>query len=268
MPPRRLRDFIYVDDQLVESFLSQVEGGLSDEEIQTASSGRDAKGGLALGAGPAKLSAAAGRDAHESSERTVRQTSDSRCARLIDQLEATDAAQYLEALDDAIWAQLRRSEALQIEAEGAVPTIVRFAETARSVNGLADVMEAFGSGVLDDEARAAMEGIASFVGLMQTVPLIARPIGATDYAFIAPLKRDGLRGSLDQLAGEMSVLATLQRKLRPDEQWSIFNEMGLAGLPESARQDMTEAFAQADETFSDAVISSPAALVTTVAVWR
>jgi hypothetical protein len=51
--PLRLRDYIYLDDDLVERLLSQAEHGVPDEEQPTDTQKVDKRRGAALRGGPA-----------------------------------------------------------------------------------------------------------------------------------------------------------------------------------------------------------------------
>jgi hypothetical protein len=109
----RLRDYMYLDEDLVERLLSQVEGGISDAETQTDVEKLDKRRGAGVQVAPVKAEAGRTKGTESSTSRAVRQTPDSACPRLIDLLEQAGSLQFLEVFDEDIWGQLRRGRRLK-----------------------------------------------------------------------------------------------------------------------------------------------------------
>jgi hypothetical protein len=204
-----------------------------------------------------------------STSRTVRQTPDSACSRLIDLLEQAGSLQFLEVFDEDIWGQLRRGEALEIDATIGLSAIAQLGGLAEAFEPLVAVMNSAGQEV-DAEGMEAIKAFSAISGLMKTIPVLARPTGAPDYTFIASLKAEALRVDQGQLSGEATILGTLQRRLRPDEGWSVFDALGLAGLPQSLRQQMQQGMAEGDTDpeLGEMVVKPPAALLNPIAIYR
>jgi hypothetical protein len=209
----RLRDYIYLDDDLVERLLSQVEGGVSSEEEHTDVEKIDKRRGAGVKAAPARAEIGRTTGKEISASRTVRQTADSACSRLIDSLEQSESLQFLNAFDDEIWGQLRRGEALEVESSIELSAIAQLGGIAEAFEPIAAVMSSVGQPV-DVEGLETIKGFSKLSGLMKTIPILARPSGSPEYTFIASLKREGLRLDQDQLNGEATVFGTLQRRLR------------------------------------------------------
>src|SRR3954464_8427365 len=118
----RFRRFLYLDPEITDAFLAQVEGGLYAEEEQTT---RDTSTrGVAAGAavGPLRAEGARGGSGEETVSRTVQLVAEGNFARLSAHLERQGASQYLQSFDEDIWNQLRRGEVLEVEADLSVPT--------------------------------------------------------------------------------------------------------------------------------------------------
>jgi len=265
----RLRDYMYLDEDLVERLLSQVEGGVSSEETQTDMEKLDKRRGGGVQAAPLKAELGRTRATEISASRTVRQTPDSACSRLIDALEQAGSLQFLEVFDESIWSQLKRGEALEIDATIELSVIAQLGGIAEAFEPLIAVMSSAGQEV-DTEGMEAIKAFSALSGLMKAIPVLARPTGAPDYTFIASLKSEALRVDQDQLNGDATILGTLQRRLRPDESWSIFDAFGLAGLPQSLRKQMEQGMAQDDTApeLGAMVVKPPAALLNPIAIYR
>jgi hypothetical protein len=252
----RLRDYAYLDEDLVERLLSQLDRGLADEEEQTDLVRRGA-------------AAAPGPDRERSASRTVRQTPDSACSRLIDELEAADSLQLLDTFDEEIWSGLKRGEALEIEGEVELSAVAQFGNIADSVGPIVSIMQGAGQEI-EVEGLELMQAFSEISALMKSVPVIVKPVGAPDYTFIANLRREGLRVAQDQLGGEASLFGTLERRLRPDESWSIFDALGLAGLPREMRRQMAKSVSEheQEEGVGRMSVTPPAALINPIAIYR
>lgn len=265
----RLRDYMYLDEDLVERLLSQVEGGVSSEETQTDTEKLDKRRGAGVQVSPVKAEIGRTKGAESSTSRTVRQTPDSACSRLIDLLEQAGSLQFLEVFDEGIWNQLKRAEALEVDATIELSVMAQIGGIAESFEPLIAVMSSAGQEV-DAEGMQAIKAFSEISALMKTIPVLARPTGAAAYTFIANLKADALRVGQDQLNGEATILGTLQRRLRPDEVWSVFDAIGLAGLPQSLREQMQQGMTEGDTDteLGQMVVKPPAALLNPIAIYR
>lgn len=267
-----LRRFLYLDFELTIEFLAQVDHGIYTQEEQRDLLRRDRKvgGQLQAGFGPAGLGAHAGKGSSGEAEatRTMLQTPESAFARLHDLLSSAGDVQWLEALDDPIWDQLRRGEVIEVEAVVSASTLTKFATLAEQVTPLMEVMELMGESV-DAEAREAIEGVRSLGELFgNKVPIVARAAGATKFKFIANLEADKVRVDLDELEGEATVFAKIQRKLTPSEKHTVFESMpGMGSLPRSLRRSV-QADVKNEKDLPDLVIRPPAAVVTPIAMYR
>jgi hypothetical protein len=264
--PLRLRDYIYLDDDLVERLLSQAEHGVHDEEQRTDTEKVDKRRGAALRGGPASAQLGRSTGKEISSSKTVRQTPDSACSRLIELLEDEGSLQFLDAFDDEIWNQLGRGEALEVEGSLEVSGLVQPGGIAEAIGPILEIVEPSGDD-FDPKSMEAMKAMAALMGTMKAVPVIAHASGAPDYSFIVSLKSDALRVAQDQLTGEATIFGTLQRRLRPGESWSVLDVMGFAGLPRNLRRQMQKDLSNSAE-LEGLVVEPPAALLNPIAIYR
>ena len=241
-----LREFLYLDTKLTDEFLAQIEGGVYSEEAQRRleQQGKDVGGEAGLSGFGGRAAVRGGRKSsgEEETERTVQQTPESALSRLIQLLNDQQAAQWLEAVDDAIWDQLQRGEIIEAECNVSVSTIKRFSSLAQEVGYLMSMLEEVGEGGLDAESRQAMEMLTAMGGLLgNSVPIVAALAGSPDYKLIAALEPAYLRVEVDQLDGEATVLAKIHKKLAPDERHTMIDLIpGFRGLPPAQRREMEE----------------------------
>lgn len=260
----RLRRFLYLDESLTNNFLAQLEGGLYDEESQTTTTGQERKRGAGGGLGPVKAELTGSRTGEDVTSRTVRQVADGAFARLAARLEQDDAVQWLEALDDGIWRQLRRGEVLEVEATVTLPTLFQLTAMAGSAGPILELMRAAGEEV-DAQAEQGLQMVSMISKLFKDPVALARPSGSPDYTLIVPLELQWMRGELGDLQGEMTVMGTVERKLRHSDQWSLLDAMGMTALPNA--QELVESL-EAIKDFEGSVVRAPAAVLKPIAVYR
>jgi hypothetical protein len=262
-----LRRFLYLDSALVDEFLAPVEGGifLAEEQSSAAKKARGLGGGVAGGGFAARAEKSSGEESGVS--RTLVQTPESAFSRLITLLEEAEALQPLEAFDEAIWDQLERGEIIEAECRVAVSPLVRYADLVQQLGPLLQMMEALGEEI-DPETQTAMAGLNLLGQIAGKVPVIARASGSPKFKFVASLEPDKLRVHLDELEGESTMLAKIQRKLAKSEKLTVLDSIpGLSGLPREARREIERGLKN-DKTMADAVITAPAAVVTPIAAYR
>jgi hypothetical protein len=267
-----LRQFLFLDTELVRQFLAQLEGGSYEEEAQRIrdSRGKEAAGELGASGLGARAGIRAGRTSgqEEEVERTVQQTPEAAYARLYERLQEQQAIQWLEAFDAAIWDQLRRGEVIEVEVVVAVSTFARYAQLGEQMGPLMEVMQAIGEPV-DDETKTALAMFGNLGQMLgSATPFVARVPGAPEFKFVGSVTAPGLRVELDQLDGEATIAAKIQRKLTADERYTILDFIpGIRGLAAHDRAEMEKELTNSPE-MPDMVIDGPLAVVTPIAIYR
>ncbi|MCB0882976.1 MAG: hypothetical protein KDC33_12275 [Thermoleophilia bacterium] len=259
-----LRSFQYLDDVLVRQFLAQLEGGTYDEEDLSEKTGGTRGGEISAKAGP--LSGRGSREsiAEQEISRRIKQTPESEYDRFEKLLDERNELQWIEVLDDDIFGSLRRGEALSIESDLKVPSLFRLMDMAESAAPFLDLMQSLGESV-DAETAAAIGGLGHLQGMMQRLPVVAHASGTPRFKFICPLKRGFLREDIGSIDGDCIVIATVLRRLKPSEKYSVLDEFGFNAM---SRDDRRKWVRDTKKDMPDGVVSAPAALVTPVAIYR
>lgn len=262
----RLRNFLYLDGSLTDTFLSQLEGGLYEEEEQSNTERVDRSRGGTAKAGPVSGHLSRGSAGEQRVTRTMRQTPEAAFSRLEQLLEAAEAIQWLEALDDPIWRDLRRGEVVAVESLIEVPSLFRVIDVASEIGPLVDLMESFGEEI-DAGTDEAITGLTQIGQVLRDIGVFARPAGTPRYKFVCPLKRGDLRDSLAALEGEAVIVGTIQRRLRPGERYSFLDGIGIGAMPREQRRRI-ERDLKKDRESADLVVAGPAAILSPIAIYR
>lgn len=263
----RLRNFLYLDATLTDEFLGQIEGGIYESESLTSKSRAERGVGGSVGAASVSVGAGKGGSDEEASERLVRQTAESRFNRLAELLEESDSVQWLESLDEEIWAQLGRGEVLEVECRVIVPPLVKLMMVAAQLPAITGLMDVAGE-QFDNEAMEGIQALLAMGELMQSVPIIAEPAGAPNFKFVAQIRPEHLRIGVDELETEARMYCTLDRKLGEGEQFSVIDVIpAVRSLPNREEIEASLATDEAKEFLGEPV-KAPAAVVSAVAIYR
>lgn len=109
-PRIRLRRFLYLNEEMTNEFLAQLEGGLFAEEQQTETTKQEKGGGLGARLGPVNADARLSSGGEETAARTVQQVAEASFSRLMAHLETGEALQFLETFDEDVWNHSREEK--------------------------------------------------------------------------------------------------------------------------------------------------------------
>jgi hypothetical protein len=268
-----LRNFLYLDVDLVLEFWAQIEGGLSlAEEVRVQRSGTRGAGGQ-VRVGPVGVDAGADSGVRQETERKIEQTPASLFDKLYRRLESDAQVQALAALDKQIWDQLRRGEILDIDAVIALTGFAKVFDLAARMQQLAQVASVFDQ-PFDQDAVAAVSQINSLAALMESdwIPIIASVVGAPQFKFLARLQKSKLLVDRLALEGEAVLFGKIQRILRPREELPVADLMpGWAALPAEKRKELEASLRESEVSkfgLGEFSIRAPGAVVTPVAIYR
>jgi hypothetical protein len=268
-----LRDFLYLDRDLVRNFLAQIEGGVLDEMTEREkSSGR---GGLSgkVGFGPVGAGADKSKETSRETEAVFRQVAAGEFDRLYRHLESEDLVIFDEVADAAIVSQIERKQFLEVDARVTVAGLHQFAALLGDLTSAGPLLGMLGidDDDLDEETVAAMQAFAALANNEKALSVVATVPGSAGLRVALDLDRAWiLTGAWDL---DASVLLKVQRIIKADENYIVGDPFGgmLKLMPESERESLMEALTDdeaAELGISDAVITSPGLVGTAIAIYR
>lgn len=225
---RRPRHFLYLDSGLAESYLSDLVGPLPEEASSTKrfleSKRRDSSVGY-RGTGYSRGSGE--EDSFEDTER-LRYTPQTLFKGLYDELDREEDGEKilisLQSLDEVGWNELQDGDFVEVTGTVKIPEIIKAIGAAHELDRLFSLIEplseTFGQDLgVDQEQRQVMSSIGKLKELSdspesQNAAVVVIELSKTPrYRFVAKLKRECLRMSLEDLEGEVKVLGTVIRKI-------------------------------------------------------
>lgn len=264
-----LRDFLFLDTQLLGDYLSTLEGYVVEGHIDQTEVGKKETGGnLNIKAISANRTAA---DSTETKKKLA-VTDAARFQHLYNLLSESDAIQYLDAFDLGIWKQLRRGEILEVQAKIQLPKSLLMMRDIENVSPFLDVMKALGQDLLqDDESRTAFEGMRAVGKLAenQPIPLVFEAASSPKFSFVAYLPKNYIRRELNDFQGEAVVLGKIQRILQKNERVEVFSLV--PALTQSATVNRQQRRKMAKGATGNNItdeVGGPAIILTPIAVYR
>lgn len=264
-----LRNFLYLDRQMVDDFLAGIEIGLYEEEQVKLTK---EKGGSITGKGGVPfLSGEVEGELRKSEEITkqVIMTDAAKFQRLYGHLEKEKAFEYYESVNPDIWSSFGKDSLLEAGVTISFSNMDAMADTVSNLSNLASLVESFtGESVLDENSKVTIQGVKG-VAKMQAekgIPAKMTFIGSPGFTLVTYLNPDSLRVDRAQVVGEVTVLCKVQRMFSEGEKLDLFEPFGnLSFLNRKQRRELGKS--KLPPEFRD-TIKYPAAIVIPVAIYR
>lgn len=267
-----LRDFLYLDRELVRSFLAQAEGGLVDEATERQKlTGKGGIGGRA-GAGPLQVSAEKGKERSLETEAVVRQSAASEFDRLYELLNQDDLVVLDEVSETTVLTEIRRKQILEVDARIQVAGMHQLMGLMGTLGALAPVMQQLGTDVnFDDETLKGIQAISALGSQNEDLPVIGTVAG--DCGLKVALELSPQFVMTDTWDVDATVLLKVQRVLKSTESYTVGDPFGglMKYMAEADRKKLVESL-KSDELakfgVGDAEIASPGFVATPIAIYR
>lgn len=231
-----LREFLYLDTALVDTYLAQLEDGLYDEsrDLTREGSGKRAEAGVRA----AVVSASAGvhGDSNRESERVYRQTPESRFNRLYGKLGARNVPDG--EFYKSMWGDVAPKEILDVACDVDIPTMSRLMVEGGQLSDIVQLMQSFSPGEVSQGDQGAMDGIQALAARSGDKFIATGELSATDPVFAFKLSKKYLRTGIEDLEGEVNVVGKVERKWPESESYSLMEIPGLSLMSRKERRSM------------------------------
>lgn len=222
-----LRSFLYLDDNIVNDYLSQLEGMLLDGSYTTkitTSSGKE--GGIGVNIPSVLQGSAKANDSSLSEvERKILETPQVKFKRLYELLDDQKKIQTLNGFDESIYNQIQIGEFIEVKGNAKLPQWEDLAKAFSGISDLAEVMKALGQDPLaDPQANQAFQGLTALTSMknQEDTVLIVTPFGSPKFKFVARLDATQLKRRKEDLKSEVTLFGKVQRRLAKNETIDVF----------------------------------------------
>lgn len=267
-----LRNFFYINTQLLDDYISAIDGYSYDEESrveqqETVKSG-SVKGGLPVISGTGQI---------ESSEnvnvtKKVKITDAAKFQRLCDYLSEDDELPYYEFLTSETWDNIHRENFIEVLVSVRFSKMQELLKTAQDLSALADSMQSLtDEQLIDSKSKAAIEGLSVLTNSNNgnEISCVFSFVENKDFPMVAYLDKQYFRVPESQFIGQFSMLCKVQRKIPMGQKIDldeIFQKFKNLPLNREQRRKMPKNMNNPKEVRD--TIKGPAMVVIPVAIYQ
>jgi hypothetical protein len=266
-----LRDFIFLNTNMLNNYLSTIEG-YSAEEFDYTESEKGQKGGR-LGYSPIVEGNASSETSLETKGKRVL-TPPAQFQKLYETLEKQEQIKHLDLFDDEYWADIQKGEILEIQAKVRIPTFIMQLEQVQGFTPLVNLMQKYGPGIVKDSDLIALEGMSDLrkINESKPIPLLFQSESTPKFNFAADLPREYITGNLTDFQSEVVVFGKAQRTLSKGQKLEVFNFIpDMLAMPNLNRQQRLALKSnkndKAKDTFTETLVG-PAIVLIPLAIYR
>lgn len=219
------RNFLYVDKQMVEEFLTDFEGMYEDKIVET----KEHTKGI-TGEGKAVVFGGGVKSEDKESTQVTKQalmTDAAKFQRLYYKLEQQGGLTVVEIMGRDLWNNLKRGQILEIAVNG---TFSKYNEMSDAFNSLSTLTKAYelftGEKLIDEKKKEGMEVTLGSINEIENkngLPFIMTIPYSNEYKFLAYLNPDNFKLNKSQWSGELNIFCKVQRKFEKGEKVELFN---------------------------------------------
>jgi hypothetical protein len=266
-----LRDFIFLNTNMLNNYLSTIDGYFADELVYTESE-KGQKSGK-LGYAPIVEGNASSETSWETKSKRVL-TPSSQFQKLYEVLEKQEQIRHLDLFDDGYWANIQKGEILEIQARVRLPAFIMQLEQVQGITPFINLIQKYGVGTVTDFDLTALEGMSDLQKISESkpIPLLIQSASTPKFNFVADLSREYIIGNLTDFQGEAVVFGKVQRILNKGQKLDAFNFLSdMLAMPNLNRQQRLALKSnknnKAKDTFTETLLG-PAIVLTPLAVYR
>jgi len=269
-----LRNFMYLDTQLLEDYLSAIKGELYEEE--TIIEKEEHTGGGSVGAkiaglgGEGKKEKTTGREVRK----RVKKTDSSLFQELYGILQSKQAFSYYELITPDIWENTRRNSLLEVNVSARFSVLDGLTDLVEQIGSLASLVETTtGQKMIDDKAAEAIKGLRGLgqIHSNKGIPCVFNFKSSPDYKLISYLNPEYFKVEKEQMIGELTLFCKVQRLLEEDEEFELVDLFSSLKHLRLSREQRRKLDFPGDLSMPPELtdtVTGPAAIVIPVAIYR
>lgn len=266
-----LRDFIFLNTNMLNNYLSTIEG-YSAEEFDYTESEKGQKGGK-LGYSPIVEGNASSETSRETKGKRVL-TPPAQFQKFYETLEKQAQIKHLDLFDEEYWVDIQKGEILEIQAKVRIPAFIMQLEQVQGFTPLINLMQKYGPGIVKDSDLVVLEGISDVRKITESkpIPLLFQAASTPRFNFTADLPREHITGNLTDFQGEAAVFGKVQRIISKGQKLDVFSFIpDMLAMPNLSRQQRLALKSnknnKAKDTFTETLVG-PAIVLTPLAIYR
>ena len=267
-----LRNFLYLDQQLLDDYLSAIGGELFDESVIVER--QEVKGAGNIGANIGMVGAGGGisKSTEVESTKQVKRVAAAKFQELYSYLESEEAILFYESMNEDIWNTIKRDQLLECIVSPRFSKMDEMLSLVNQIGSLAGIVETVtGENIIGDDGYEAINGFEAIGQAQQGkgIPCVCSFFDSTKFKLVTYLNPSYLKVSKEQIVGDVTLFCKVQRVLAKGEKIELFELLpGISNFAvnREQRRQMKKDFTAPAELKD--TISGPAAIVIPIALYR
>lgn len=265
-----LRDFMYLDTNMLTNYLATVVGYVEDE-IDHSESSQGHKG--ANLASPLLGGVASTDNSSESKSKRVL-TPPAQFQKLYAILENSQQIKHIELMDNDYWNTIQRGDMLEVQAKIEIPPLLQSAHELDELTPLLEFVQKYKIGVVDGETLQNIEGLSGFQKLLagKPIPLLFKLATIPLYTFEAEMPREYITAPLKNFHGDATIFGKVQQILQKGQKLDVLSVIpelqGLQNLNRKQRLALKSKKGPKRPDDLSVIITGPAIIMSPLAVYK
>lgn len=266
-----LRSFLYINPNLLDDYISAIDGFIYEEETLTNSKTKTIEGGLQGGIPVIKGKGAYTNTDTQETHKQVRITNSAKFDKVYKYLKDQDCLSYYEYMEDTQWDNINRDDFLEVLVTPRFSKLKEIANLGKNISNLAEAFQDLtDKTILDQKSKEAINGFSSLSQIKKgnEIPCVFS-LTNDKFPIIAYLDEQNFKVSQESFIGQVYMLCKVQKKLEVGEKIEldeIFKDVKKLPLNREQRRSMPKNTSN-PKIIKD-VIKGPAFIVIPVAIYQ
>lgn len=270
-----LRNFLYLNEQMLNDYLSAIEGFTPTKVTQTAKQTNAKNVGVEVGS--KLISGNFGRAGNNELEThmEVQITAASKVQKLIDYLSNEEPVKFYDYIDYEIWKSIQRDEIVEFMGTVRFSKLKEIANAVNELEKLCDIIKDFSdiNDIIDKKTQKNMQGLKRLSEMQNgnEVPCVLSFSTLKEYQAVCFLDKSCFNVQPENFIGDVTILCKIQKKVSQGQNIELndifkpFRELPLNR--EQRRQMPDKKTLTTPKELSD-VIKGPAFVVIPIAIYK
>lgn len=270
-----LRNFLYLNEQMLNDYLSAIEGFMATKVIQTTKQTNSKNAGIGVSAKLINGNLGKKSNNEFETQMEVQITAASKVQKLIDYLNSEDPIKFYDYVDEDIWKSIQRDEIVEFMGTVRFSKLKEIANAVNELEKLCDVLKDFSdnSSIIDKNTQKTMKGVKQLSEMQNgnEVPCVLSFNSLKEYQVVCYLDKSCFNVQQENFVGDVTVLCKIQKKVEQGQNIElndIFKSFRELPLNREQRRQMPNKKALTTPKELSDVIKGPAFVVTPIAIYK
>lgn len=266
----KLRNILYIDIDLIDDYVSMIDGYTYDEETIISSRNNEKK--EESGMSDISIDSTITSGCKETSKKVAKITDATKLDRVIRYLQSEDELKYYEEIQCNDWDNVRREDFMEILVKPRLTKVSEFGKIAKDLKEIADMIQiCTGEKIMDKKSNNVLKGMESLSAIKsKNIFACVFDFENKQFPAIAYLDEKYLKSTKEKLIQhEYCLLCKVQKKVNKGEFIeldNLFEGISAIATNREQRRKMPKNLSNPDEIKDK--IKGPAFVVTPIAIYQ